>query len=121
MRSKRILVLFRKAPYGSSYTAEGFRSVLGLAAFQADVSLVLMEDGVFWALAGQDPSALNMSPLDQALASLQSDCELGKIYVDRMSLQERGLSLAELIGGLEPVNRENLASLFADFEIVLSF
>jgi sulfur relay (sulfurtransferase) DsrF/TusC family protein len=42
----KALVLMRKAPYGSVYTAEGFRSVMGIGIFDLDVAIVFTDDGV---------------------------------------------------------------------------
>ena len=37
-----VAVLMRKAPYGSVYTAEGFRTLMGIAVFEMDISTVFV-------------------------------------------------------------------------------
>ena len=43
---KRFLFVNRKAPYGSIYALESLEVVLISAAFDQDISLVFMDDGV---------------------------------------------------------------------------
>ena len=38
--SNTVAVLMRKAPYGTVYTAEGFRTMMGVAVFEMDISVV---------------------------------------------------------------------------------
>ena len=45
MTVKKVLLLMRQAPYGSVYTAEGLRSVMGLGVFEMDVAMVFAGDG----------------------------------------------------------------------------
>ena len=61
----------RKAPYGSVYTAEGFRTLMGIAVFEMDISVVFMDDGVYALLAGQDPAKLDMKPLGDGFPMLK--------------------------------------------------
>jgi sulfur relay (sulfurtransferase) DsrF/TusC family protein len=45
--SNKAAVLMRKAPYGSVYTAEGFRTIMGIAVFEMDIDVVFLDDGVY--------------------------------------------------------------------------
>ena len=60
----KAVVLMRKAPYGSVYAAEGFRSVMGIGIFEMDVALVFAEDGVYVLVKEQNPEKLDMKPYD---------------------------------------------------------
>ena len=44
---KKIMYVNRKAPYGTIYALESLEVVLIAAAFDQDVSLVFMDDGVY--------------------------------------------------------------------------
>ena len=44
----------RKAPYGTIYALESLEVVLIGAAFEQDVSLAFIDDGVYQLMAGQD-------------------------------------------------------------------
>jgi len=59
----KVAVLMRKAPYGSVYTAEGFRTILGIAVFEVDMDVVFIDDGVYALVKGQNPAKLDMKPL----------------------------------------------------------
>ena len=49
---KKFMFLNRKAPYGTVYALEGLEVVLISAAFDQDVSLVFIDDGVFQLMKG---------------------------------------------------------------------
>jgi sulfur relay protein TusC/DsrF len=60
---EKVVVLMRKSPYGSVYTAEGFRTIMALAVFEMELNIVFMEDGVFTLVKDQKPEKLDMKPL----------------------------------------------------------
>jgi tRNA 2-thiouridine synthesizing protein C len=66
------------------------------AAFDQDVSLAFMDDGVFQLVKGQDTADVemkNFSPTYKALG----DYDVTKLYVEKESLEERGLTLDDLM------------------------
>ena len=85
----------RKAPYGSVYAIEALDVVLIGAAFEQDVKLVFMDDGVFQLTRGQDPRGIGMKPFSKAYAAL-GDYGVRQIYVDEQSLKQRGLHCDDL-------------------------
>ena len=60
---EKVAILMRKAPYGSVYTAEGFRSVMGIGVFEMDAALIFVDDGVYALVKDQNPEKLDMQPL----------------------------------------------------------
>jgi tRNA 2-thiouridine synthesizing protein C len=87
---KKFLYVNRKAPYGTIYALEALEVVLISAAFEQDVSLAFLDDGVYQLVKGQNTSAIgmkNFSPTYRALG----DYEVTKLFVERESLDERGL------------------------------
>lgn len=117
---KRVLLLMRRAPYGSVYTAEGLRSVMGLGVFEMEVALAFAGDGVYAVLKNQDPSGLDMKPLGDAFAGL-GDFGVSKFYVHRPSLEERGLRAEDLVIGAELVDNAGLQRVLAEQDVVLPF
>jgi len=85
----------RRAPYGTIYAWESLEVVLIGAAFEQDVSLAFMDDGVFQLTRGQDTGAIGMKNFSPTYMAL-GDYEVNKIYVEKESLEERGLSLDDL-------------------------
>ncbi|MCP4984437.1 MAG: sulfurtransferase complex subunit TusC [Gammaproteobacteria bacterium] len=96
MASKKFLYINRKAPHGSIYAQESLEVVLIGAAFEQDVTLAFIDDGVYQLLQNQDTSGIgtkNFAPTFRALG----DYDVSQIYVERESLELRGLSKDDLI------------------------
>ena len=93
--TKKFLFVNRKAPYGTIYAWESLEVVLISAAFEQDVSLAFMDDGVYQLTKGQDTSGIGMKNFSPTYAAL-GDYEITKIYVEKESLEERGLTLDDL-------------------------
>jgi tRNA 2-thiouridine synthesizing protein C len=93
---KKLLYVNRKAPHGSIYALESLEVVLIGAAFDQDVSLAFIDDGVYQLMLNQDTSGIgvkNFSPTYKALG----DYDINKIYVEKESLELRGLSKESLM------------------------
>jgi len=96
MASKKFLYVNRKPPHGTIYALESLEVVLIGAAFEQDVTLAFIDDGVYQLLRKQDTGAIgtkNFSPTFRALG----DYDVNKIYVERESLEMRGLSKDDLM------------------------
>ncbi len=131
---KKFLYVNRKAPYGTIYALESLEVVLIGAAFDQDVSLAFLDDGVFQLVKSQDTKEIgvkNFSPTFRALG----DYEVTKLYVEKESLAERGLTaddLQEIMYEDEDddwaekpsiilVSRTEMADVMAEQDVVLSF
>ena len=55
--SKKFLYVNRKAPYGTIYGLESLEVVLIGAAFEQDVSLAFLDDGVFQLVKGANTTS----------------------------------------------------------------
>ena len=118
--SKRFLYVNRKAPYGTIYALEALEVVLIGAAFEQDVSLAFVDDGVYQLTKGQDTKGLemkNFSPTFRALA----DYDVTKLYVEKEALQARGLSKSDLVVPVEVVSAQRMAEIMEDQDVILSF
>ena len=116
----KVAILMRKAPYGSVYTAEGFRSVMGIGVFEMDVVLIFVEDGVYALLKDQSPEKLDMQPLGEGFPMLP-EFGVNGFYVHQPSLEERGLSVDDLVMDVRLVDNAGLAKLLAEYDAVMSF
>ena len=115
-----VAILMRKAPYGSVYTAEGFRSMMGVGVFEMDISVLFVDDGVYALVKDQDPSALDMKPLGDGFPML-ADFGVTKFYVHDRSLSERGLVPDDLVMDVEIVDDAGAARVLESTGIVLPF
>jgi tRNA 2-thiouridine synthesizing protein C len=93
---KKFMYLNRKAPYGTIYAWEALEVVLIGAAFDQDVSVMFLDDGVFQLTKGQDTKAIGMKNFSPTFRTL-GDYEVKKIFVDRASLEARGLTEDDLV------------------------
>ena len=117
---KKFMFVNRKAPYGTIYALESLEVVLIAATFDQDVSLVFVDDGVYELVKGQNSKAIgikNFSPTYRALEGY----DVEKLYVERESLQARGLTEADLLVPVEVLSSRQMAALMAEQDVVLSF
>ncbi|MEI8327074.1 MAG: sulfurtransferase complex subunit TusC [Betaproteobacteria bacterium] len=117
---KKFMFVNRKAPYGTIYALESLEVVLITATFDQDVSLVFLDDGVYELLKGQQTKGIgikNFSPSYRALDGY----DVEKLYVDQHSLQQRGLSEADLLVPVEVLDAKAMGELMAQQDVILSF
>ena len=120
MAQKKFMLVNRKAPYGSIYALESLEVVLITAAFEQDVSVVFLDDGVYQLKKGMQTKGIatkNFSPTYRAL----EDYDVDKLYVDAESLAARGLTAEDLVTEVKLVDSATLADLMAEQDVVLSF
>ena len=131
---KKFLYVNRKAPYGTIYALESLEVVLIGAAFEQDVALAFLDDGVYQLAKGQATEEVgmkNFSPTYNALG----DYDVNKIYVEQESLDARGLTLDDLLpltyededddwaekDSIKVVSAAELAEIMDQSDVVLSF
>jgi len=110
----------RKPPYGTIYALESLEVVLIAATFDQDVSLVFVDDGVYELVKGQNSKAIgikNFSPTYRALDGY----DVEKLFVERESLEARGLTEKDLLVPVEVLASAEMAALMAEQDVVLSF
>ena len=132
--TKKFMYVNRHAPYGTVYALEGLEVVLIGAAFEQEVSMAFIGDGVFQLKQGQDTvdsDMKNFSPTYRALG----DYEVNRLYVERESLEERGLNEDDLMpltwedededwtekSSIHVVDRAQLSDLMEEQDIILNF
>ncbi len=132
--TKKFMYINRKAPYGTIYAWESLEVVLIGAAFEQEVAMAFVDDGVYQILKGQDTSELgikNFSPTYSALG----DYDVNKIYVEKESLDARGLTVDDLLDlkyededddwaekdSIQVVTSQELAEILEQQDVVFSF
>jgi len=115
-----VAIVMRKAPYGSVYTAEGFRTMMGIAVFEMDLDIVFIDDGVYALCKGQDPGQLDMKPLGEGFPMLK-EFDVDRFYVHDISLAERGLTPDDLLMEVEVVDGAKIAGILEAAGTVLPF
>lgn len=131
---KKFMYLNRRAPYGTIYAWESLEVVLIGAAFDQEVSLMFVDDGVYQLVKGSDTSKSAMKNFMPTYRTL-GDYGVRHLYVDKASLEARGLTADDLIevawedfeteeevdNIVEVVDTEQAAQLLAESEVVFSF
>jgi tRNA 2-thiouridine synthesizing protein C len=131
---KKLMYVNRKAPYGTIYALETLEVVLISAAFEQDVSLAFLDDGVYQLVKKQDTSGIGMKNFSPTFRAL-GDYEITKLYVEKASLDERGLKPDDLMEityedeaedfavkpSIRIVSRADLTQIMAQQDVLLSF
>ena len=132
--TKSFVYMNRKAPYGTVYALESLEVVLIGAAFEQDVKLVFIDDGVYQLTKDQSTDGVGMKNFSPTYSAL-GDYDIKEIYVDEQSLKDRGLSMDDLMeltwededddwaekSSMHLVNREQLAKIIGDADVLLNF
>ena len=117
---KKFMFVNRKPPHGTIYALESLEVVLITAAFDQDVSLVFLDDGVFQLRKGQQTKGIetkNFSPTYRALDGY----DIEKLYVEKESLDARGMTEDDLLVDVMVLDRKALGALMEEQDVVLSF
>jgi sulfur relay (sulfurtransferase) DsrF/TusC family protein len=114
-----VCIVLRKPPYGTVLAAEAVRHALGGAVEELPTTLVLLDSGVLSAKAGQDVSSTGY----QGIAEGISDCaDFGvDVYAEVDSLDAYGLKSADLVPGVEVLDKERIAGIIKDAGTVMIF
>lgn len=116
---KRFMYVNRKAPYGTIYALECLEVVLVAAAFDQDVSVVFVDDGVYQLKKNQDTTGIGMKNFSNTYRALD-DYDVENIYVEQESLALRGLTADDLIIKVEVISTEKLSQLMAQQDVVIN-
>lgn len=117
---KKFLYVNRKAPYGTIYALESLEVVLIGAAFEQDVSLAFIDDGVYELMKGQNTKGVDMKNFSPTYRALEG-YDIEKLFVEKESLEARGLTEADLLVPVKVISSREMADLMAESEVVLSF
>lgn len=120
---KKFMYLNRKAPYGTIYALESLEVVLIGAAFDQDVSLAFIDDGVYQLKKDHKTSVnsgIGAKDFSKTYRALE-DYDVEKLYVDKQSMEERGLTTDDLIVPVEVLDTEQMADLMEQQDVILSF
>jgi len=131
---KKFLYINRKAPHGSIFALESLEVVLIGAAFDQDVSLAFIDDGVYQLMQNQDTSGIGVKNFSATYKAL-GDYDVNKIYVEKESLELRGLSKENLLpltwededddwaekDSIHVVSSEELSNIIESQDIIFNF
>ena len=94
--SKKLMFVMQKPPHGSIYPYEGLEFILISGAYEQEISLVFLGDGVYNIKKDQDTSELGIKGFVKTYRTLEG-YDIEKLYVDKKSMEDRGLTVDDLI------------------------
>ena len=117
---KKFLYINRRAPHGSIYAHEALEVVLIGAAFDQDVSLAFIDDGVYHLKKNQDTSDINTKNFSKTYGALEM-YDVEKLYVEKESLEQRGLSEDDLMVDVKILTSDEMKKIITESEVILNF
>ncbi len=116
----KIMFLMRKAAHGSIYAYEGLEAILIMGAFEQEISVAFIDDGVFVLKKEQDTKPLGVKEFSKTFRTLE-DFDITNIYADRESLEQRGLTADDLIIPVKVMEAGEIAKLMEGQDVLLPF
>ncbi|MDA1342431.1 MAG: sulfurtransferase complex subunit TusC [Proteobacteria bacterium] len=116
---KKILFALRKPPHSGAYVQEMLDIIMTVAAFDQEVSIILLDNAVFQLKKQQQPELANL----KATAAIYKALPLfgiNDLYTETESLQERGLNVASLEESVIAIPRAKIGDFFKQFDLVLT-
>lgn len=117
---KKFLYINRRLPHGTVYALESLETVLIGAAFDQDVSMLFIDDGVYQLKKEQNPEDLEFKNFSKTYRALEM-YDVEKLFVERESLEERGLVADDLLVDVEVIPGSDVKALVDQHDVILSF
>ncbi|MGB0130883.1 sulfurtransferase complex subunit TusC [Chlorobium sp.] len=115
---KKIMHVLRHAPHGTIYSYEGLEMILIMAAYEQDLSVVFIGDGVYAIKKNQDTAGIGIKGFAKTFMALDG-YDVEKLYVDRLSLEERGLSEEDLLVDVEVLDSSAIGALMNGQDVII--
>ena len=120
-KKTKVMFVCRTAPYGTIFEQEAIEAMIMFGAYEQDISVSFVGDGVFSLKKGQDTALLGKKNFSMAYPILIDDFEISHIYVEKESLEERDLSVDDLMTEVEIVDRNLLKQKMKEMKALLPF
>ncbi len=117
---KKFLYVNRRQPHGTVYALESLETVLIGAAFDQDVSMLFIDDGVYQLKKEQSPDVMEFKNFSKTYKALEM-YDVEKVFVERESLEERGLGVDDLLIDVEVIASADVKALVDQNDVILSF
>lgn len=117
---KKFMFVNRRAPHGTIYALESLEVVLVTAAFDQEVTVVFMDDGVYQLVKGQQTEGIGTKNFSPAYRALE-DYDVHKLLVDRDSMDLRKVREEDFLIPVEVVDSHRIGLLMQEQDVILSF
>ncbi len=119
--AKKTLLIVKSSPYGTLCgicTYEAKRAAVGLSGEDVESSILLVNDGVYFLLEGQNPSGLEMQSFELAFQDLE-DFDI-KLFAHKPSLEKRAISESE-IRKVDLLTDDEVTDLIGSSDVIMTF
>lgn len=117
---KRLLVIIRHSPYGSSLAKAALDLGLAAAAFDQAVDLLFLGDGVLQLLPDQDSKAVGVKNIGRQLAALPL-YDIDSVYVDAQAAASYNLDLLKAPVVTQSLDAQEMHQLMSSADHLLGF
>lgn len=117
--TKRYLFVLRKAAHSGSYLQDMLDMILTTAAFEQSVSVLLLDAAVFHLKRGQQAGGQGLKDTAATFCVLPV-YEVNAIYAETESLQDYGLSCADLLLPVRELPRCALGDFMQQFDVLVA-
>ena len=115
---KKIMHVLRHAPHGTIYTYEGLEMILIMAAYEQDLSVVFIGDGIYALKKNQETSGIGIKGFSRTFMALDG-YDVEKLYVDQYSLEERGLTVEDLVVDVEVMSSAEIGRRMKEQDVII--
>ena len=117
---KKLLFVLRQAPYGSTLAKDALDAILATSAYEQDLSIAFIDDGVFQLINNQQSELIDQKNIARILSALPL-YDITQLFVCAESLAERGITLDAISEDITVLEPEALRTLLSQQDHLLSF
>ena len=115
----KYLYILRQPPYQGALAREALDMVLATAAFDQQVSLLFINDGVFQLCTNQNSKTLQQKNIEKTLQAFAL-YNISEIYYCQDSMDQRGLSVQDIYAAAKPLASKQHQTLLTSVDKVIS-
>lgn len=115
-----LLFIFSHTPYGSSIGREGLEAALAAGAFEQNMAIIFIGDGL-WQLKDNQNTDDSQRKNHQKMTSALPLFGIDSLYAQASGLETRQLNLNNLYLDVKPASNSDIQALITNAKHVLSF
>lgn len=116
--AKRFMIVIRMAPRETRHGPEYLELALAAAAFDQEVSVLFLDDGVDQLVGRQDSGSDSLEDHSSAYGALE-EYGVENVFVDGESLAVRGLGAGDLVIPVMTVGSDRLAEIMSRQDVIV--
>ncbi len=117
---KSVMIINHQAPHASIDAWEALDLALTLAAFDQQVFVVYLDDGVYQLLKNQDTTKLGIKNCSRATGAF-SDHDINDVYVLKRDLDDRKITVEELTINVTTLQTRELKDIMQGQDFIIHF